>query len=295
MKQTIYILTILIFLGLGSFGQVFDSSFYPNGKIREFKEIEDNKIIRATTYKLNGQIKYQWDIKNKELKSFDAISYEDTLVEYFTKNCPDYTLYQHYGNGPIREIENYKAGKRHGSYQKFDRDGKLVYKGQFDNWNKIGIWTSYDSNGNEDKQIHWFHHNYSDSGISINYTIIPVLLILLVIFTSLIWCSKFYSFSKFYISYSLITLGLFLILFLVSLLASDQIMDNIGTQIGKYLFPILITMTITMATFSLIALIFKKRTGIKRIYSILFFVTSIGLYLILTFAYISSKVAGIIG
>jgi len=293
-KQTIYILTIFIFAGLSSFGQVSDTSFYPTGQIQEVKLIQGAKILRATTYKPDGQVKYQWDIEKKELKSFEAISYLDTLVEYFKKECPDYTLYQHYGNGPLMEIENYQSNKRHGEYQKFDRDGKLISKGQFDNWKKVGIWTYYDIDGKADRHIHWFHHNFSDSGISIHYTIIPVFILLLLILTTLLLQLKYSSFSNFFISYSLVTIGLFVTLYLVSALASEQSKTTIASYIGKYLFPILTTLTLTMTVFSLTALIFKKRTGIKRIISILFFITSIGLCLLLISAYIGSKLSGVV-
>ncbi len=199
MKQTICILIVFVFTGLSSFGQVTDTTFYPTGQIREIKLIQGDKILQATAYKSDGQVKYQWDIEKKELKSFDAINYTDTLAEYFKSHCPDYTLYQHYGNGPIMEIENYQAGNRHGAYQKFERDGKLISEGQFDNWEKVGIWTHYDTFGNEDRHIHWFHHNYSDGGISINYTIIPVGLALLLILAVLILFLKYSSFSNFFI------------------------------------------------------------------------------------------------
>lgn len=293
-KKTIYILTILIFAGLGSFGQVSDTSFYPTGKLREIKVIKGNKILSALAFKPDGQIKYQWDIDKKELKSFDAISYMDTLAEYFKSNCPDYTLYQHYGNGPIMEIENYQANKRHGDYQRFDRYGKLISKGQFDCWEKVGIWTYYDTDRNEDKHIHWFHHNFSDGGISINYTIIPVFILLLFILTTLLLQLKYSTFSNFFISYSLVTIGLFVTLYLVSALASEKIMTTIASHIGKFISPILTTLTLTMTAFSLTALIFKERTGVKRLFSIVFFITSIGLCLLLISAYIGSKMTGIV-
>lgn len=294
MKQTIYILTILIFTGLCSFGQVSDTSFYPTGQLREIKVIQGDKILRATTYKSDGQVKYQWDIEKKELKSFDAISYMDTLAEYFKSNCPDYTLYQHYGNGPIMEIENYQASKRHGDYQKFDRDGKLISKGQFDNWKKVGIWTYYDTEGKADRHIHWFHHNFSDGGISINYIIIPVFVLLLLILTTLLFQLKYSTFSNFFISYSLVTIGLFVTLYLVPAFASEQTMMTIATYIGKYLFPILTTLTLINVLFSLTALIFKKWTGVKRRFSLLFFITSIGLCFLLISAYIGSKMTGVV-
>jgi len=293
-KQTIYILTIFIFSELSLFGQVSDTLFYPTGQLREIKVIQGNKILIATTYKPDGQVKYQWDIEKKELKSFDAISYMDTLVEHFKRNCPDYTLYQHYGNGPLKEIENYKAGKRDGAYQQFDRDGKLISKGQFENWEKVGIWTYYDTDGKTDRHIHWFHHDFNDRGISINYTITPVFILLLLILTTLLLHLKYSSFSNFFILYSLVTIGLFVTLYLVSSLASEQTMTTIASHIGKYLFPILTTLTLAMTAFSLTALIFKERTGVKRLFAFLFFLTSIGLCLLLISAYIGSKMTGIV-
>ena len=148
------------------------------------------------------------------------------------------------------EIENYQANIRHGDYQKFDRDGKLISKGQFDNWKKVGIWTYYDTDGKTDKHIHWFHHNFSDGGISINYTIIPVFILLLLILTTLLLQLKYSSFSNFFISYSLITIGLFVTLFLVSALTSEQTMTTIATYIGKYLLPILTTLILINVLFS---------------------------------------------
>jgi hypothetical protein len=291
-KQTICILIVFVFAGLSSFGQVTDTTFYPSGQIKEIKLIQGDKILQATVYKSDGQVKYQWDIEKKELKSFDAISYTDTLAEYFKSNCPDYTLFQHYGNGPIMEIENYQAGNRHGAYQKFDSGGRLISKGQFDNWGKVGIWTYYDTFGKEDHHIHWFHHNFSDGGISIDYTIIPVGLALLLIFAVLILFLKYSSFSNFFIAYSFVIIGLFVILYLVSSFASDQTVTTIRTHVGKYVFPMLTTLTLAMTSFSLTALAFKKRTGIKMRFSFLFLVTSIGLCFILLGAYIGSKVTG---
>ena len=292
MKQTICSLALFAFYGLSSFGQVADTSYYSTGLIREIKITQGDKILQATTYKPDGQVKYQWDIEKKELKSFDAISYLDTLAEYFKHNCPDYTLYQHYGNGPIMEIENYKASKRHGAYQEFDRNGKLISKGQFDSWKKVGIWTYYDADGNEDLHIHWFHHNFADEGISIKYGIIPVVITLLLIVTVLFLNLKYSSFSNFFISYSLVTIGLFISLYLIASLANEKAMTTIGTHFGKYLFPLLTSLVVTKTAFSLTALIFKKWTGVKRRFSIVFLITSIGLCFLLVSAYIGSKLSG---
>lgn len=282
---------LFVLLGFNSSGQVSDTSFYSTGTIKSIKFYQGNKIIKAACYKPDKQIQYRWDINKKTLESFDAISYADTLTAYFTSSCPDYTLLQHYGNGPLMEIEHYKAGKRHGLYQKFDRDGHLLSEGQFDNWQKVGIWTYNDENGNHDRQIHWFHHSYYGEGISIYYTVVPVAVALLFISIMLLLFLKRSTFFKFYVCYSLLTIGLFAALFLIGTVASERVMLAIRNYFGEYLFSTLTTFVLAAIIFSVLALLLKKRTGVKRRISVLFLATSFILLFFLLSAYVGSKVA----
>ena len=84
-------------------------------------------------------------------------------------------------------------------------------------------------------------------------------------------------------------------IYLVGPFASEHTMTMIKNNIGKYLKPVLITMTLTETILSLIALKFKKWAGVKRRFSLLFLVTSIGLCFLLMIAYIGSKMGGVLG
>ncbi len=294
LKKVILILTILYLAIPKAHGQQVDTSYYPSGQLRDIKFYQGDKIVKATTFKESGEEKYHWDIQKKILVSFDNIGYLDTLAEYFKQHSPDYTLYQHYGNGPLKNIENYKDNARYGDYIEYSREGNIIAKGQFKNWEKTGIWTYYDDKGKADKHIHWFHHSFNEGGISINYTVMPVAVTLLLIIGSLFVFLKKATFSKYFISYSIFTAGLFVLLFILGHVFSEETLIAISTSTGKYFFPVLTTFTATMAILSLTALIFKRKTGVRPVYSILFFVVSIGLGFILLSAYIGSKMTGIV-
>ncbi len=294
MKRILFILTFGYFAFSNAFGQYADTSYYQSRQLQDIKFYQGDKIVKAVTFKENGEEKYYWDIQKKILVSFDYISYMDTLAEYFKAHCPNYTLYQHYGNGPLRNIENYKDNVRHGAYIEYSKEGNIIAKGQFNNWEKTGIWTYYDDKGKADKHIHWFHHSFNEGGISINYTVMPVAVTLLLIIGSLFVFLKTATFSKYLISYSLFTTGLFILLFILGHVLSEKTLTAISTYTGKYFFPVLTTFVATMAILSLTALILKKKTGVKLVYSILFFVVSIGLGFILLSAYIGSKMTGIV-
>lgn len=294
MKKTFLILTLITFLALKGFGQIADTSFYPSGELKAIKLKQGDKIVRATIFKESGEEKYKWDIERKVLISYDAISYLDTLAEYFKSICPTYTLYQHYGNGPLRNIENFKDNVRSGEYVEYSRKGSMISKGQFKNWEKTGIWSYYDDKGKADKHIHWFHHSFHEGGISINYTVVPITVTVILIISSLFLCLRTLSFSSFFISYSLFTIGVFIVLYFIGHLLREETLLTFSAYTRKIFFPVMTTLVMTMLFCSLTALIIRRKTGVKPVYSISFLLISFGLGFVLLSAYMASKMTGFV-
>ncbi len=282
---------VLIVLALPTFAQV-DTSFYSPGKIKDIRVLNKGQIIRATVYKLDGQVKYSWSMEEKKLESFDALTYLDTLSEYFREHCRDYTLRQHYGNGPLMEIENYKDNKRDGPFEQFDISGRRISKGQFSVWKKVGIWTYYDDKGNRDRHIHWFHHNYYEGGISIDYLVIPIILTLVLIGVSIFLILKYSRFSSFYYYYSVFTITIFVILFSMGFWLSDSAKTLVARSIGNYFFPVLSTLSGIMVAASLAALT-TRRAGVKTVWAFLFLLIGLGFCYLLFVSYIYSQLSGV--
>jgi hypothetical protein len=61
-----------------------------------------------------------------------------------------------YHQGELRTTQGNFTGKLlHGTYEKFDRDGRLLEKGNFDNGLKSGQWVSWYSTGNIMRHYNW--------------------------------------------------------------------------------------------------------------------------------------------
>ena len=57
-----------------------------------------------------------------------------------------------YSNGVLKAKGKYKVGKLHGNWQWFRKTGAIMRSGSFKNGQQIGVWITYDSNGNEYKK-----------------------------------------------------------------------------------------------------------------------------------------------
>ena len=294
LRKLLFILILIPILSNTLLGQVIDTAFYSNGQIKAIKTLIDNTIKSAVAYKENGEIAYEWDIDKKTLSSYTAITIQDTLANYFKANCPVYTKRQHFGNGPLMEIENYNHKVRHGDYKSYDRTGNLTAEGQFTQWKKTGIWTYYNSSGEKDRHIHWFHHNYNDKGISIGYTFIPVLITLSLILLSFWISHRYFKLSQIMISFSILTLSIYLFLFIIGWVIPKESAKVVGATFRDYFFPVLTTLTVINVLITSILMMFKKLTGISRKVSIPFFAISLILVFTLLSIYVGSKISGAI-
>ena len=77
--------------------------------------------------------------------------YEKGNIKFEIKGFNSYPLTgiitYHYENGKINEIINYKNGKKHGQYLKYNNNGILVLIGCWRRDKEIGKWKYYDDNG----------------------------------------------------------------------------------------------------------------------------------------------------
>lgn len=285
MRKLIFIQILFFFSLSNSYSQRIDTTSFKSGETKEIKEYKNEELIKASSFKKNGQLAYRWNIKERVLESFDAISYQDTLAEYFKDNCSEYTIYQHYGNGPLFRIENYLNRKRHGIYEKYERNGKLSVRGQFANWKKVGIWTYYSSEGKKDRHVHWFHSNYNSKGISIDYTIIPTFALLLFIVLVGYVITKIYSYAWFYYFYSISSFLILISLFVLSVYLDRSTLVELNAQIRPYLETILKSIFVFLIGISLVTTILRKKTNVKLYVSIPILLISITteLWLIVAF------------
>jgi antitoxin component YwqK of YwqJK toxin-antitoxin module len=58
----------------------------------------------------------------------------------------------HYDNGTVRFRGANLAGKMHGPWKFFRRDGSLMRSGSFDRGTQVGVWRTYDRTGSVVKE-----------------------------------------------------------------------------------------------------------------------------------------------
>lgn len=89
-------------------------------------------------------------------------SYRDSAYTFHVKVLKDQEdgllvrRYYWFHQGEVMStVGNYSGKLLHGVFEKFDRDGRLLEKGTFDNGLKTGLWTTWHVNGNLATQRHW--------------------------------------------------------------------------------------------------------------------------------------------
>jgi antitoxin component YwqK of YwqJK toxin-antitoxin module len=89
-------------------------------------------------------------------------SYRDSAYTFHVKVLKDQEdgllvrRYYWFHQGEVMStVGNYSGKLLHGVFEKFDRDGRLLEKGTFDNGLKTGLWTTWHFNGNLAIQRHW--------------------------------------------------------------------------------------------------------------------------------------------
>jgi hypothetical protein len=89
-------------------------------------------------------------------------SYRDSAYTFHVKVLKDpeegllvRRYYWFYQGEVMSTVGNYSGKLLHGTFEKFDRDGRLLEKGVFNNGLKAGLWTAWYPNGNLTSQKHW--------------------------------------------------------------------------------------------------------------------------------------------
>ena len=278
--KIIFLFTILL-QAINSDAQDTLKTNYPNGKLKSLQIKSGGKTIEAWQYLENGELKNRWSISEKTIESFYSLEPDDSLFVVFKSLTPAYTIKQHYGRGPIFMIENYRNGERHGPFLEYYRNGKLKTKGQFSHYKKVGIWKYYDELGNQESTI-LINGSYNARGISINYTIFPVLTILLLLGICWYLFIDLIGYRKFYLTLSFGTLAFFALLFLFG---SQYFFDKIGLPL-RNVFPAIISTFIgAMILLSVVNLFLFKKLKVRIWASLLFLISAILMALLLAIAY----------
>lgn len=80
-----------------------------------------------------------------------------TYKEKFYKGFPKESIYKYHDTAKkrLKEIIPMKDGYKHGYYISFSPKGKVLFKGYFQDGQKIGRWTEYYLNGNRKQEIQY--------------------------------------------------------------------------------------------------------------------------------------------
>jgi hypothetical protein len=60
-----------------------------------------------------------------------------------------------YGNGVLKAVGKMKAGKLHGDWKWFRKDGVIMRSGTFKNGQQVGVWITYDQKGKPYKKTNF--------------------------------------------------------------------------------------------------------------------------------------------
>lgn len=254
---------LLILLSVPGFARHTDSTFYEEGTLRTVQTYEEETPLFGADYTSMGVMKHRWDYRTGVLVSFNTINLDDTLINDFQETVPRYTLYQHYGPGPLMEIETYVENVRHGPTISYDRDGCLNREGQFTQWEKTGIWTYYDDLERPDRRIHWFHPHYNQRGISLDNVVIPIGGSLLFFGVLLGFVSLLDSYRTAFYFAGGIALGTVNQWLVEALFFRDAPLLFFQPNIQSYMPALLPTLMGILTLLSLITLFFHKKKGIE--------------------------------
>ena len=142
-------------------------SYNYEGNPTSILSYDNGLIISATnyTYFENGNLSYIENLKNGASLEEDGIldgtitSYEEDGNLDFIENYKDgylEGLVEEYGNNGLIFIrEYYKEGRLNGKSTMFYEDGSetIASQGLYENGKRVGIWKSFDSSGNLEKEV----------------------------------------------------------------------------------------------------------------------------------------------
>ncbi|MBJ6118105.1 hypothetical protein JAO76_07885 [Pontibacter sp. BT310] len=264
-------------------------TYYPNGKVKAVKVVQQRNILSEMVYLENGNRKHKWDLQKSVVYSYNSFGDTgDSSAAYFLKKSPYYTIYQYYGDSPnLLHIERYQDNVRHGKAQYFHRNGQLKAEGEFDNWEKVGFWKYGSENGSRDFHWHIINHSYYEQGISVFYTILPFLITLSLIIVVGYRLSK----KGLYPLYYRITVILPFALFALWALAIGVL--GRSESVVAVFFVILHTTTLAMVLLSLINVIWAKRLHVRRYVSLLLVFVGLFFYFFLIWLKVIGAIAGV--
>ena len=159
MKEAIYILIILLFIGCSNNEKEVILETYPNGNTKSLRIYPDDKNknnYKLKEYYANGHLEFESKVRNSKFIEYKKAYFENgnpkeivilTDSAEFDFCCPDgfYTYY--YENGIIKETHYKKNGLFEGLVSVFDSLGIKESEHQTFNDLKNGITKTYYNNG----------------------------------------------------------------------------------------------------------------------------------------------------
>jgi hypothetical protein len=291
-----FVCLLLLCISARLFAQDTIRTFLPDGKVKELKIVVKGELVQAAEFHevrvkstdtigtMEYSARYRWDKRTKTIESYWSVDEDDSLEEVFFKACPEYTMKQHYGSGPLMYIEHYKNGLRDGDYETYDELGRLTEKGQFANGNKTGVCKYYDENGNVVDYTLILSGNYSEHGISINHTIVPMGLTLFIIIVLSLIITRRSGYKKFYLLYSPVVIGLFVLLFIYASFSKSPMKEGFASAV--------FVAVVLLILLSFVNLFTTARYKIKPWHSIAYGIAGLLMFLLYCMSYIEMSIAG---
>jgi len=268
-------------------GQDTLSTRYPNGQLKECKILVNDRPVRAFKYLEDGKMAFKWDKQSKTLEIFTSLDESDNLAAIFDTICPDQTVIQHFGQGPVYSVFHGTSKNMDGEMTFYNEDGTISGQGRYINHRKSGIWAYHYTDGQVERRIYPAGID-PQNGISIDYTVVPVLLTLTILgifFFLSIRIATYYLFYK--------VIGLFTFISFGSVLCFAQKLDRsnggISLFLTRYFMPVIGTMITVILLLSIFNLVFVNRLKIGKGLSRVFLIAAI---VLLFFLYVGAHLGG---
>jgi len=283
----IYLRIFLLFFALYSsqylVGQDTLGTHYPNGQLKECKILVNGRPVRVFKYLEDGKMAFKWDKQSKTLEIFTALDESDTPEAIFDTICPDQTVIQHFGQGPVYSVFHGTSKNMDGEMTFYNEDGTISGQGHYTNHRKSGIWAYHYTDGQVERKI-YLAGIEPQNGISIDYTVVPVLLTLTILGIFFFLSIRF---ATYYLFYKLV--GLFTFISFGSVLCFAQKLDRsnggISFSLTRYFMPVVGTMITVMLLLSIFNMVFVNRLKIGKRLSLFFLIAAI---VLLFFLYVGA-------
>lgn len=131
--------------------ELFYEDAQPKFRFKYQEEEEDTVLGNYQTFYNNGQLKERGD-NNFDGDEFERFSKKGQIIERRENKI----FYKYYDNEKLHYWITLNGNRKHGPFEIYDRDGKLIEKGEFSNDEMFdGLYETYYEDGQIDKRCYY--------------------------------------------------------------------------------------------------------------------------------------------